>query len=111
MTDGEGKPVPQPNVIGAIGEHLPLEVQLAPGKEINLHELKRQLRPAKWLGNDRVPSLYGTGKYRVQYERVFGNPSSGVPGWKLDPALSELATGELELEIKSGPAPAATEKK
>jgi hypothetical protein len=36
---------------------------------------------------------------------------SGLPGWKLDPALSKLATGKLELEIKSDPPPAATEKK
>jgi RNA polymerase sigma factor (sigma-70 family) len=101
VTDSDGKPIPQPEVIPDIGEYIPGEVELAPGKEIELHELKRELRPAKWLaGNDRVRSLYGTGKFIVQYGQVFGLPSMGRRGWKLDPTLSKLATGKLELEVK-----------
>jgi hypothetical protein len=107
VRDSDGKPVPQPQVIPDIGEYQPGEVELPPGKEIELHELKRKLRSAKWLGNDRVPSLYGTGKFILQYEQVLGTPSMGVPGWKLDAALSKLATGKLELEIKADPPGAA----
>jgi RNA polymerase sigma factor (sigma-70 family) len=107
VTDGDGKPVPLPNVT-AFGIHLPADVTLAPGKAIELYEWKRELRPAKWLGNDGVPSLYGTGTFGVQYERVFGNSSAG--SIKIDPALSKLSTGKLELEIKSAPT-ATVEKK
>jgi hypothetical protein len=81
-----------------------VDVTLAPGKEIELHEWKWELRPAKWLGNDGVPSLYGVGKFSVQHERVLGNSTASAI--EIDPALSELATGALELEIKP-----TTEKK
>jgi hypothetical protein len=100
VTDGDGKPIPQPHVT-AFGTHLAVEVNLAPGKEIELYEWKRELRPAKWIGNDGVPSLYGTGRFSVEYERVLGNSSAGTI--KLDPILSKLGTGKLELEIKSDP--------
>lgn len=108
VTDGDGKPVRLPAVT-AFGIHLPVDVTLAPGKEIELYEWKRELRPAKWLGNDGVPSLYRTGTFGVQYERVFGNSSSG--SIKIDSELSKLATGKLELEVKSDPLPPASDKK
>jgi RNA polymerase sigma factor (sigma-70 family) len=109
VTDGEGKPVPQRGVITELGERNPGEVRLAPGKGIELHELKRELRPAS--ESDRAPfsALYGTGKICVQYERVLGHPSMGAPGWKLDPALSKLATGKLELDVKAAPPAPANE--
>src|SRR5207302_5227406 len=94
-TEGESKPVPQPVVTDARARKQ-RDVKVAPGKAIELHELKRELRPAKWIGNDGVPSLHGTGKFSVQYEG-FGGPD-------LDPLLSKLATGKLELEVKT-PAP------
>jgi RNA polymerase sigma factor (sigma-70 family) len=97
VTNGAGKPVRLASVT-AFGFHVPVDVTLAPGKEIELYEWKRELRPAKWIGNDGVPSLYGTGTFSVQYERVFGNSSSG--SLKIDPELSKLATGKLELEVK-----------
>jgi RNA polymerase sigma factor (sigma-70 family) len=98
VTDDAGKSVAlgRVSVSGLI--HLPVDVTLAPGKEIELYEWKRELRPAKWIGNDGVPSLYGTGTFTVQYERVFGNSTSG--GLKIDPELSKLATGKLELNVK-----------
>ena len=90
-----------------------MEVSLAPGKEIELYEWKLELRPASEAllprgpyttkQSDRFSTLYGTGKFHVQYERVLGNSSSGT--MKLDPTLSKLATGKLELEIKSEPQP------
>jgi len=105
VTDSDGKPVPQPNVVVfGIGDFQPGEVELPPGKEFELHQLKRQLRPASESGSTkflRLSALYGTGKVSVQYEQVLGPPSFGVPGWKLAPALSNLSTGKLEFEIKS----------
>ncbi len=113
VTDADGKPVPQPHAFYEGGEHIPVEVTLAPGKEIELAELNRELRPTSESGNKRFSILYGTGKVQIQYERVFGNSSSGTI--TLDPTLSKLATGKLELEIKSdaevkSDAPFATEK-
>jgi RNA polymerase sigma factor (sigma-70 family) len=98
VTDGEGKPVRQVDVTDARARKR-REVPLAPGKVIELHELKRELRPAKWLGNDGVASLYGTGTFSVTYE--------GFGGADLDPILNKLATGRLELEVKSDPPPPA----
>ena len=65
--------------------------------------LQRELRPASESGNNMDSVLYGTGKVSVQYEQVFGDPAMGHPRWKLDPTLSKLATGTLELEINSKP--------
>jgi RNA polymerase sigma factor (sigma-70 family) len=106
VTDAAGKPVPQPGVLKELGARLPREVALAPGKDIELRELQRVLRPASESGNKEFSTLYGTGKVHVQYEQVFGNPTVGAPRWKLDPVLSKLATGKLELDIRSDPPPA-----
>jgi hypothetical protein len=88
-----------------------VDVNLAPEKEIELYELNVKLRPASKSGADklkdladRLSTLYGTGKFQIQYERVLGGSSSGTI--MLDPRLSRLATGKLELEIKSDPPPA-----
>jgi RNA polymerase sigma factor (sigma-70 family) len=97
VTDGEGKPMPKGNVL-AEGFHVPRQVTLAPGKGIDLYELKLELRPASESGNNRFSTLYGTGKFQLQYERVLGDTSSGTI--KIDPILGKLATGKLELEIK-----------
>jgi RNA polymerase sigma factor (sigma-70 family) len=95
VTKDRGESVKLPGIT-AFGRHVPVEVRLAPGKEIELYELKLQLKPA---GSSNAPStLYGTGKFVVQYPQVFGSSSSG--SIKLDPALSRLATGKLELEVK-----------
>jgi hypothetical protein len=53
-------------------------------------------------------SLLGTGKFTLQYERVFGNSSAGkvTPG----PTLSKLATGKLELEVKDEAPPGKTDR-
>jgi RNA polymerase sigma factor (sigma-70 family) len=99
VTDGEGKPVPfQYGVFDLATVHLPMDVNLAPGKEIELYELTFKFRPASESGKAMLSTLYGTGKFQIQYERVFGNSSAGT--MKLDSALSKLATGKLELEVK-----------
>jgi RNA polymerase sigma factor (sigma-70 family) len=105
VTDGEGKPVPQPRYEAGGLVHTPVEVNLAPGKEMELYELNLELGRASESGNNRFYTLHGTGKVNLQYERVLGNTSSGTI--TLDPILSKLGTGKLELEIKSEPPPAA----
>jgi formylglycine-generating enzyme required for sulfatase activity len=91
VTDGKGNLIP-PGLRSLFGVHVPNQVNLAPGKEIELY------------GELEVRPDFGTGKVSVQYRRVFGNSSSGQI--KLDPNLSKLATGKMELEIKADP-PAA----
>src|SRR5262249_51452563 len=48
-----------------------------------------------------LTTLLGTGRFTFQYERVFGKTYQARD--ELDPALSKLATGKLELEIKEAP--------
>jgi hypothetical protein len=97
VTDGGGKPVHfRYGVLDTAIFHIPVDVNLAPGKEIVLGEV------------ELLTTLLGTGKFTVQYERVFGMTYQGH--FELDPALSKLATGKLELEIKS-PSPIEFEKK
>ena len=98
VTDGEGKPVPQEAAVylDGVTRLPPAEVTLAPGKEIELYKSKLELKP----GNKASPhTLWLSGKVSLWYDRVFGTPTS----LKLDPTLSKLATGKLELEIKSDP--------
>jgi RNA polymerase sigma factor (sigma-70 family) len=102
VTDGEGKPVPLRGIAVSGKIHPAADVTLAPGKEIELYEWKRELQSAKWLGNDEIPRLFGTGTFHIQYERVFGNSTASFI--EIDPALSKLATGKLELEVKDAPA-------
>ncbi len=108
MTDAEGKSVPLGR-FAALGEHGLNEVDLAPGKEIEVYKLKLELRPESESGNKGGRTLYGTGKFQIQYEQVVGK-SSGGPDPDPDRTLSKLATGKLEIEIKSEPPPAVTEK-
>lgn len=69
--------------------------------ELVLHEWKCQIKPAGESNNKGRPyALYGSGKVSVQYDRVFGPPEMSLPNWKLDPALSKLASGKLELDVK-----------
>jgi RNA polymerase sigma factor (sigma-70 family) len=97
VIDGKGKQVDfRYGYLDTAIFHIPVDVNLAPGKEIVLGEVAL------------LTTLLGRGKFSVQYERVFGN--SSVATIKLDPTLSKLATGKLELEIKSDP-PAAPDKK
>lgn len=104
VVDVEGKRVPQSDI------HIPplnvtqVQVKLAPGKEVELHELKRELRPASESGDKKLSTpyaIYATGKVTVRYERLVGPDT--------DPILSKLVTGKLELEIESNP-PTATKQ-
>lgn len=95
VTDDKGKQIPLGRMMASGKFDPPTKINLEPGKAIELYELKLELKP----------SLYATGKSSVQYERVFGNSSLGAI--TLDPTLSKLATGKMELEIKADPPPAA----
>ena len=94
------RPFPQPDVLPDVGIHLPGEEEVAPGKEIELYELQRQLRPASESSTTkekRPVSLYGTGRSAFSTIMYWGHPEMGRPNWTLDPILSKLATGMLEL--------------
>jgi RNA polymerase sigma factor (sigma-70 family) len=87
---GGGKPVHfRYGILDTAIVHVPVDVNLAPGKEIELGEVKLPM------------SLLGTGKFTLQYERVFGNSSAGKVA--PNPTLSKLATGKLELKVKEAP--------
>jgi hypothetical protein len=53
VTDGEGKPAPQIRFPGKGGDYNPKELTLAPGKEVELAELKIELRPESESGNKK----------------------------------------------------------
>ena len=100
VTGGDGKPIPLQSVALSGRTHPSTEVTLVPGKEVDLSQWKAALRPASDR-DDKNPNfeiLYGTGTFGVQYERVLGNSTASAI--KIDPALSKLATGKLELEVK-----------
>jgi len=112
VTDADGKKLPGYKILFTPLEHVPEEVTLAPGKEIELSSEQYQLMPTSERGKGHsgkfLPLWTGTGKVSVQYNRLFGNTSAGRI--KVDPDLLDLTTGSLELEIKPAPPP-ATEKK
>jgi RNA polymerase sigma factor (sigma-70 family) len=116
VTDADGKTLPQ-HRSPLLGEHFPVRVSLEPGQQIELkshmdgalavrHHLMSvkpsEQKPAERRQGRRLS--VETGKVRIHYDRVLGDSSSGKIN--LDPALSKVGTGKLELEIKSDPPPA-----
>jgi hypothetical protein len=95
VTDGAGKQFPRVRIEVSGEVHWPVEVSLAPGKEIELYQLKLELKPGNKVASGTVS---------IQYERLFGNTGAGQI--QLDPALSKLGTGKLELIFESEPPPA-----
>jgi RNA polymerase sigma factor (sigma-70 family) len=97
ITDADGKMVQLPNYrTRAEGLHAPRSIKVAPGKEVELYEWTFDLQPNG--ENSSRSFIHGTGKFSLCCERVVG------PTWlnpnHPNPALSKLATGNLELEIK-----------
>jgi RNA polymerase sigma factor (sigma-70 family) len=102
VTDAQGKAISLawPTMPGAprgLGQK-----NLAPGQEIEFHELRLELKPASEQANKMLRTLYGTGTFHVHYKQVDATPS-GAGVFFHNPLLSKLATGKLELEVKSGP--------
>ena len=101
VTHGTGEPVHPIRGLTAPGKtHPATAVTIAPGKEVELYEWNARLAndPVAGGADDRGVIYHrGTGKLSVQYERVLGNSSASRI--KIDPALSKLATGKLELEV------------
>src|SRR5262249_41845584 len=96
VTGGEGKTIRLGGVI-LFGRlvHIPVDVNLAPGRELELHDLKLKLAPAGGSGDVTEVSpetLNGKGKFQIQYEQLAAA--------SIDPNLTKLATGKLELEVK-----------
>jgi RNA polymerase sigma factor (sigma-70 family) len=108
VIDGEGKPLPLPGIT-TFGVDVPQKVELPAGKEIELYELKLTLRSNVERERDkltdfdgRLSTLYGVGKFQIQYEQL------ATPD--IDPILGRLATGKFELEVKADPPPAPAPK-
>jgi hypothetical protein len=55
------------------------------------------LRPASEKAKEMPWTLYETGKFQLQSERLDGYAGAG--GIKLDAIMSKLATGKLELQV------------
>jgi RNA polymerase sigma factor (sigma-70 family) len=110
VRDSNGKTLRQDRT-RVLGIHLPVEVTLEPGKEIDLESrfgggpgasaFRYELRPEHGGGEATTkdqPLVVGIGKVTLQYEQVIGNSLSGR--MDLDPKLSKLATGKLEVQVQ-----------
>jgi RNA polymerase sigma factor (sigma-70 family) len=80
------------------GIYKPLDVTLAPGKEIELYELSLTLAD-KAADPPQASTLYGEGKFQLQYERVLGDSMLSSVSIKTAAALRKLATGKLDLVV------------
>jgi RNA polymerase sigma factor (sigma-70 family) len=85
VTDGAGKQsLGKSSYVGGV-KNVPVTLKLAPGQETELYSSVLELTP---------------GKYQIEFKRVFGdNSQAGGENVPLDPTLSKLATGKLELDI------------
>jgi len=76
-TDAKGKPVALGGLPHFADDRLQ-EVNLAPGKSIELHQLQLSLRPATEKIKPTLPGgvmgpLYGPGKFIIQYKQLAGD--------------------------------------
>lgn len=104
VTDAKGNAMPLAWTTIAGGPQGVQQLDLAPGKEIELYELKLELKPASEQGNKMLRTLYGTGTFHIHYKQVDATPSGAGVSY-LDGRLSKLATGKLELEVTDKPVP------
>ncbi len=104
VTDAKGKATAINGGFLPVNVETPKEVSLAPGKSIELWQWKLNVRPES--ESTKPPpvtppyaTVYGPGKFIVQYPWVI---------WSLKPpnTWAKLATGKLEVEIRSEPPPA-----
>jgi RNA polymerase sigma factor (sigma-70 family) len=99
ITDADGKILQLPK-LAAEGKQAPHDTPIAPGKEVVLYEWNCGLQPIGGISKNLF-TIHGTGKFTLQCTRIVG-PTTGNPNHP-NPTLDKLATGKLELEIKSAP--------
>jgi hypothetical protein len=92
ITDADGKAakIKERNIFGIIEKS-----SVAPGKEVDLCKLALDLRPDTDPEKDELWTLYGTGKFYIQYKDV---PVVSEP--RLEAPVTTHATGKLELEVR-----------
>jgi RNA polymerase sigma factor (sigma-70 family) len=98
VTDARGKPIALEGGLLALAG-TSKEASLAPGKSMELYQLELHLLPERERIKPTFPTtpyltLYGPGKFIIQYKQVAGDWSMLKP-----PTLSKLATGKLELQV------------
>ena len=102
ITDADGKAVTikERNIFGIIENS-----SVAPGKEVDLCKLPLDLRPDTDRKKGESWTLYGTGKFHIQYKdvSVVGEP-------RLEAPVTTHATGKVELEVKEADKKPAVEK-
>jgi len=98
ITGADGKVIQLLPGYKALGLQAPRNANVAPGKEVELYEWSFDLRPQGESGNKGSLTIHGSGKFRLQCERIVG-PTMANPNHP-NPAMSKLATGKLELEVK-----------
>jgi hypothetical protein len=96
VKDDKGKPLSPIAFNVYLGWPTLNEVNLAPGKEVKLCEMDLVLAAGEKEKERRAWTLYGTGKFHLQYDKVGGN----ITQKGLDLLLSKLDTGKLELDVK-----------
>jgi hypothetical protein len=99
ITDADGKILQLPK-LAAEGLQAPHDTPIAPGEEVKLYEWNCGLQPIGGISKNLF-TIHGTGKFTLQCTRIVG-PTTGNPNHP-NPTLDKLATGKLELEIKSAP--------
>ncbi|MFO0867265.1 MAG: hypothetical protein U0744_21945 [Gemmataceae bacterium] len=95
----DGKPVDFKDG-AARGIYVPLTVTLEPGRDVDLYELNIAIL-AKGIAAPPESSIVGVGKFRVRYDRIFGETMLSSTPLKIDAELRKLATGTLEIEVQS----------
>jgi RNA polymerase sigma factor (sigma-70 family) len=108
ITGADGKAIQLLPGYRALGRQAPRSANVAPGKEVELYEWSFDLRPQGESGNKGSLTIHGSGKFSLQCERIVG-PTMANPNHP-NPAMSKLATGKLELEVKDEVPPGKTDR-
>lgn len=112
VTDDKGKPVVLKDG-STRGIYKPEDATLAPGKEIELYKLSLTLSDDT-TDKPQASTLYGEGKFQLQYERVLGDSMLSSVPISTDANLRKLGTGKLDLKVSPrntrAPAPPKDDK-
>jgi hypothetical protein len=110
VTNAKGNPVALGGLPpGPFGRAEPIERTLPPGESVGLYELRLSLRPpgerAKFIWPPVLGTMYGLGKFIIQYKELDGEWTGIYAAISYDRLIDRLATGKLELEVKSSDSP------